>query len=64
MAKLCDPDIDMIKLSGQSGMEPSIRHMIYMYYFNHGPEPQRARELTEELIKQHDEICQRSMGGE
>jgi len=61
MAKLCDPDIDMITLAGCNEPEPSIRHMIYMYYDRAGMGSQQSREFTEELLLKNDAICQNSL---
>lgn len=61
MARLCDPDINMIMLPGCSSPEPSIRHMVYHYYDSHGMGSQKSKLLTEQYLAEQDAICQKSI---
>ena len=58
MTKLCDPDINMIKLAGCSTPEPSIRHMIYQYYERSGMGSEQSKVFTDQYIDAQDVICQ------
>lgn len=60
MARLCDPDINMIKLRGCLTPEPSIRDMVYHYYSSCGMGSQQSKEFTEDYLAQQDAICQES----
>ena len=61
MAKLCDPDINMIIMPGCVVPETSIREMVVDYYRRHGPWPDRADQYAAEYINANDEICQLSL---
>lgn len=61
MAKLCDPDINMIMLPGCKTPEPSIRHMVYHYYDSHGMGSQQSKLFTEQYLAEQDAICQKSI---
>jgi len=60
MARLCDPDINMITLSGCSSPEPAIRDMIVHYYISHGLSRNEAYDSMIELLSEHDAICKAS----
>jgi len=60
MAKLVDPDINMICLDGHSSPEPSVRHMIEQYY-QRAFSPSHSRRLAAELIDKHTNICELSI---
>ena len=56
MAKLLDPDIDIVIVRGSTTPEPSIRSMIKHYYQSHGCSRMDADSLARELIEKHNEI--------
>lgn len=58
MAKLCDPDINMITLPGCTTPEPSIRFMIFHYYKSHGVGHRESEVLADQYISEQDRICQ------
>lgn len=57
MARLCDPDINMITIGECSSPEPAIRDMIIYYYVSHGLTRNQAFDAVVELLSKHDEIC-------
>ena len=61
MAKLCDPDIDMVFLDGANSPEPSIREMIIHYYVTNDFGRLEAADMARELIEIHDHICKKAL---
>lgn len=61
MARLCDPDINIIVLKGCTSPEPAIRDMIVHYYESHGFSMKEACDITTELLSEHNEICNKSL---
>jgi hypothetical protein len=57
MARLCDPDINMITIGERSSPEPAIRDMIIYYYVSNGLTRNQAFDAMVELLSKHDEIC-------
>lgn len=60
MAKLCDPDIDMIVLPGCTSPEPSIRAIMVSYYAEFLSETE-AVQTTDDYINAQNEICQSAL---
>lgn len=60
MARLCDPDINMIVLDGCTRPEPAIKDMIVHYYVANGLTRSEAFDAMVELVSKHDDICKAS----
>lgn len=63
MARLCDPDINMITLDGCESPEPAIRDMVVAYYISGGLSRNKAFDAMIELLTKHDELLQEILPG-